>query len=148
MKSLKMLKERRVNNHEGRKKKKKQRKSANVHLTLWTTPAVCLSDMHVLLTVCCERYNNIYMYINEYCIHFRVRKQVVNIPSYIVRLDSQKHIDFSLNSPYGGGRPGRCFFINAQTKVSAQQRRFEPHHEKTCLRVLRPGKTKTVLRSH
>ncbi|KAK3600875.1 hypothetical protein CHS0354_019222 [Potamilus streckersoni] len=39
--------------------------------------------------------------------HIRVRKQVVNIPSYIVRLDSQKHIDFALNSPYGGGRPGR-----------------------------------------
>merc|ERR1712032_908391 len=39
--------------------------------------------------------------------HIRVRKQVVNIPSFIVRLDSQKHIDFSLGSPYGGGRPGR-----------------------------------------
>eukprot|EP00038_Savillea_parva_P005628 m.159347 g.159347 ORF g.159347 m.159347 type:complete len:200 (-) comp11779_c0_seq1:46-645(-) len=39
--------------------------------------------------------------------HVRVRKQLVNIPSYIVRLDSQKHIDFSLNSPFGGGRPGR-----------------------------------------
>lgn len=37
----------------------------------------------------------------------RVRKQLVNVPSYIVRLDSQKHIDFSLRSPYGGGRPGR-----------------------------------------
>lgn len=24
-----------------------------------------------------------------------------------MRLDSQKHIDFSTNSPYGGGRPGR-----------------------------------------
>ena len=36
-----------------------------------------------------------------------VRKQLVNVPSYVVRLDSQKHIDFSLNSPYGGGRPGR-----------------------------------------
>jgi small subunit ribosomal protein S9e len=24
-----------------------------------------------------------------------------------VRLDSQKHIDFALNSPFGGGRPGR-----------------------------------------
>ena len=35
-----------------------------------------------------------------------VRKQVVNIPSYVVRLDSQKHIDFSLRSPLGGGRPG------------------------------------------
>merc|ERR1711872_643783 len=39
--------------------------------------------------------------------HIRVRKQVVNIPSFIVRLDSQKHIDFSLRSSYGGGRPGR-----------------------------------------
>ena len=37
----------------------------------------------------------------------RVRKQLVNVPSFIVRLDSQKHIDFSTNSPYGGGRPGR-----------------------------------------
>ena len=46
--------------------------------------------------------------MNDLC-DFRVRKQVVNIPSYIVRLDSQKHIDFSLNSPYGGGRPGMHF---------------------------------------
>lgn len=29
------------------------------------------------------------------------------MPSYMVRLDSQKHIDFALTSPYGGGRPGR-----------------------------------------
>jgi len=39
--------------------------------------------------------------------HIRVRKQVVNIPSFIVRLDSQKHIEFSLQSPFGGGRAGR-----------------------------------------
>lgn len=44
----------------------------------------------------------------------RVRKQVVNIPSFIVRLDSQKHIDFSLRSPYGGGRPGRVKRKNAK----------------------------------
>ena len=25
----------------------------------------------------------------------------------MVRLASQKHIDFALTSPYGGGRPGR-----------------------------------------
>merc|ERR1712055_1253996 len=37
----------------------------------------------------------------------RVRRQMVNVPSFIVRLDSQKHIDFSLKSPFGGGRPGR-----------------------------------------
>ena len=32
---------------------------------------------------------------------------MVNIPSFMVRVDSQKHIDFSLTSPFGGGRPGR-----------------------------------------
>ena len=39
--------------------------------------------------------------------HIRVGKQIVNVPSFVVRLDSQKHIDFALNSPYGGGRAGR-----------------------------------------
>ncbi|KAJ3217570.1 40S ribosomal protein S9 [Dinochytrium kinnereticum] len=39
--------------------------------------------------------------------HIRVGKQIVNIPSYMVRLESQKHIDFALTSPYGGGRAGR-----------------------------------------
>uniref|UniRef100_A0A1I8A2V7 Small ribosomal subunit protein uS4 n=1 Tax=Steinernema glaseri TaxID=37863 RepID=A0A1I8A2V7_9BILA len=39
--------------------------------------------------------------------HIRVRRQIVNVPSFLVRLDSQKHIDFGLNSPFGGGRPGR-----------------------------------------
>merc|ERR1712209_229117 len=46
--------------------------------------------------------------------HIKVRKQVVNIPSFVVRLDSQKHIDFSTNSPYGGGRAGRCKRKNAK----------------------------------
>ena len=39
--------------------------------------------------------------------HIRVGKQIVNVPSFLVRVDSQKHIDFSLKSPFGGGRPGR-----------------------------------------
>lgn len=39
--------------------------------------------------------------------HIRVGKQLVNVPSFMVRVDSQKHIDFSLRSPFGGGRPGR-----------------------------------------
>merc|ERR1711950_87351 len=39
--------------------------------------------------------------------HIRVGKQIVNIPSFMVRIDSQKHIDFAVTSPYGGGRPGR-----------------------------------------
>ena len=36
------------------------------------------------------------------------------MPSYVVRLDSQKHIDFSLKSPLGGGRPGRVKRKNAK----------------------------------
>ena len=31
----------------------------------------------------------------------------MNVPSFLVRVDSQKHIDFALKSPFGGGRPGR-----------------------------------------
>merc|ERR1712154_65495 len=46
--------------------------------------------------------------------HIRVRKQVVDVPSYVVRLDSQKHIDFSLKSPFGGGRAGRVKRKNAK----------------------------------
>ncbi|GER41425.1 40S ribosomal protein S9 [Striga asiatica] len=37
----------------------------------------------------------------------KVGRQVVNVPSFMVRVDSQKHIDFSLTSPFGGGRAGR-----------------------------------------
>merc|ERR1711862_820431 len=46
--------------------------------------------------------------------HIRVRKQLVNVPSFVVRLDSQKHIDSSLKSPYGGGPPGRVKRMNAK----------------------------------
>merc|ERR1712028_178162 len=39
--------------------------------------------------------------------HIRVGKQICDIPSFLVRLDSEKHIDFAVTSPFGGGRPGR-----------------------------------------
>lgn len=40
--------------------------------------------------------------------HIRVGKQMVNVPSYLVRTDSEKHIDFANSSPFGAnGRPGR-----------------------------------------
>jgi len=39
--------------------------------------------------------------------HIRVGKQLVTVPSFMVRVDSQKHIDFAPTSPFGGGRPGR-----------------------------------------
>lgn len=52
--------------------------------------------------------------------HIRVRKQVVNVPSFVVRLDSEKHIDFSLNSPFGGGRPGRVKRKNLRRVASGE----------------------------
>ncbi|KAJ2059832.1 ribosomal 40S subunit protein S9B [Coemansia sp. S146] len=57
--------------------------------------------------------------------HIRVGKQVVNVPSFIVRLDSQKHIDFALTSPFGGGRPGR----NARKRAKAGSAEAEEDEE-------------------
>ncbi|OQR75259.1 40S ribosomal protein S9-like [Tropilaelaps mercedesae] len=39
--------------------------------------------------------------------HIHVRKQVVNIPSFVVRLDSEKHIDFRMRSPFNSSNEGR-----------------------------------------
>merc|ERR1712205_110835 len=39
--------------------------------------------------------------------HIRVGRQIVNVPSFMVRVESQPHIEFANNSPFGGGRPGR-----------------------------------------
>lgn len=39
--------------------------------------------------------------------HIRVGRQIVTVPSFMVRVDSEKHIDFAPTSPFGGGRPGR-----------------------------------------
>ena len=44
----------------------------------------------------------------------RVGKQIVNVASFLVRLDSQKHIDFAISSPFGGGPPGRVKRKNAK----------------------------------
>merc|ERR1712080_806617 len=45
--------------------------------------------------------------------HIRVGRQIVNVPSFMVRVESQAHIEFALNSPLGGGRPGRVKRKNA-----------------------------------
>ena len=40
--------------------------------------------------------------------HIRVGRQICDIPSFCVRTDSEKHIDFALTSPFSAsGRPGR-----------------------------------------
>jgi small subunit ribosomal protein S9e len=51
--------------------------------------------------------------------HIRVGKQVVNVPSFVVRTDSEKHIDFSINSPLGQGRPGRVSRRRTAQKAAA-----------------------------
>ncbi|CDR99837.1 probable 40S ribosomal protein S9 [Sporisorium scitamineum] len=51
--------------------------------------------------------------------HIRVGKQIVNVPSFVVRLDSQKHIDFALTSPYGGARAGRVKRKRARAAAEA-----------------------------
>jgi len=39
--------------------------------------------------------------------HIRVGKRMVDVPSFVVRLESEKVIEFALTSPFGAGRPGR-----------------------------------------
>eukprot|EP00761_Pharyngomonas_kirbyi_P011154 gb/GECH01011179.1/.p1 GENE.gb/GECH01011179.1/~~gb/GECH01011179.1/.p1 ORF type:complete len:185 (+),score=31.96 gb/GECH01011179.1/:1-555(+) len=39
--------------------------------------------------------------------HICVGKQVVTVPSFMVRIDSEKHIRLSPKSPLAGGKPGR-----------------------------------------
>ena len=48
--------------------------------------------------------------------HVRVGKRMVNVPSFMVRLDSEKNIDYSATSPKGGGRPGRVKRKSMKTK--------------------------------
>jgi len=46
--------------------------------------------------------------------HVRVGKQIVNVPSFLVRAKSQKHISWAPTSPFGGGRDGRVKRKNAK----------------------------------
>merc|ERR1712124_243974 len=48
--------------------------------------------------------------------HIRVGRQIVNVPSFMVRVESQPHIEFATNSPMGGGRPGRVKRKNAAAR--------------------------------
>jgi len=59
--------------------------------------------------------------------HIRVGKQIVNVPSFLVRVESQKHIDFALTSPFGGGRSGRV--KRKKLRNAAKQPEEEAHEE-------------------
>ncbi len=51
----------------------------------------------------------------------RVGKQLVNSPSFLVRTDSERHIDFDVNSPFGDGRPGRVARKHAKSKGAKEE---------------------------
>lgn len=51
--------------------------------------------------------------------HICVGKQMVNSPSFLVRTESEKHIDMSTKSPYGQGRPGRVARRRAAQRAAA-----------------------------
>nr|AAT08735.1 40S ribosomal protein S9 [Hyacinthus orientalis] len=53
--------------------------------------------------------------------HIRVGRQVVNVPSFLVKLESGKHIDFALSSPFGGGRPGRVKRKNTRAAAKKEK---------------------------
>ena len=51
--------------------------------------------------------------------HIRVGKQLTNVASLILRMDSEKHVAFTENSPFGGGRPGRNARKRAAQRAAA-----------------------------
>jgi len=48
--------------------------------------------------------------------HIRVGKRMVDAPSFMVRVDSDKHIEFTSTSPLGSGRPGRVARKSERTR--------------------------------
>ena len=56
-------------------------------------------------------------------LHIQVGKQIVNVPSFLVRSDAEKHIDFAPNSPFGGGRAGR---VKRRNIRMAEARQHQP----------------------
>lgn len=57
--------------------------------------------------------------------HIRVGKQLVNIPSFMVRVESEKYVMLSPDSPLGGGRPGRVARKKAKSSGGAAQEEEE-----------------------
>ncbi len=45
---------------------------------------------------------------------------MVNVPSFVVRVESDKLIEFSQTSPFGAGRPGRKKRKNMKNKASKE----------------------------
>lgn len=39
--------------------------------------------------------------------HIKVGRQIVDVPSFMVRVDSERHIEYDPSSSLSGGKPGR-----------------------------------------
>ena len=66
-----------------------------------TSGNVCTDNLYIcLLDV--NQHSLYYLFVV-----FSVRKQMINVPSFIVQLEDQKHIDFAMTSPFAGGPPGK-----------------------------------------
>ncbi|PWA72349.1 40S ribosomal protein S9-2 [Artemisia annua] len=84
----------------------------SIHHSRWTHQPFCLLHMRIsgfgiCLSVKSNQKKLAKPLPNQLTTFFKVRRQVVSVPSFMVRVDSQKHIDISLTSPFGGGRPGK-----------------------------------------
>jgi small subunit ribosomal protein S9e len=45
---------------------------------------------------------------------------MVDVPSFLVRVDSYPHISYTTTSTFGGGRPGRCVRKKLKAKAGAE----------------------------
>jgi small subunit ribosomal protein S9e len=45
---------------------------------------------------------------------------MVDVPSFLVRVDSYPHIAYTTTSTFGGGRPGRCVRKKLKSKAGGE----------------------------
>ncbi|GJU17281.1 ribonuclease H-like domain-containing protein, partial [Tanacetum coccineum] len=89
-------------------------------------------DTIAALFAFCEKASMLKQKINLPIVH-RVGRQVVNVPSFMVRVDSQMYIDFSLTTPSGGGRPGRVKQKN-QKAAAKKEASGDADEDNGCIR--------------
>lgn len=55
--------------------------------------------------------------------HIRVGKQLVNVPSFMVRVESENHVELAPSSTYASGKPGRTKKLKLKGKSAAEQKK-------------------------
>jgi small subunit ribosomal protein S9e len=54
--------------------------------------------------------------------HIRVGKDLVTAPQFMVRVESEKKIDFAATSPFGGAKPGRVKRKNNKRRAAKENK--------------------------